>query len=104
MLFRSDETLLGKVGVFTGGNVAHQIIPKRVGAVFIGKHKWINDVADALTHLCAAEIPPAVNEQLGHLIIRESDGVQHDEPVDAVGRNKDVFADNLQRRPFVAES
>ena len=83
---------------------AYQIIAQRFGAVFIGEHKGIDDVPCALTHLCAPEIPPAVDEQLRHLIVGKSDRVQHDQPVNAVRRNENVLADNLQRRPIDRES
>ena len=59
---------------------------------------------DALAHLGAAEIPPTVDEQLRHLIVRKTDRVQHDQPVDAVRGNENVFADDLERRPFITES
>ena len=44
-----------------------------------------------------------MHEQLRHLFIWETDRVQHDQPVNAVRRNKNVFPDDLQRRPFVSE-
>ena len=87
-----------------GGDVAHQIVAQRVCAVFTDEDKWVDNIAGALAHLRAAQIPPAVNEQLRHLVVRESDRVQHDEPVNAVRRNENVFTDNLQCRPFVPES
>ena len=65
--------------------------------------KGIDDVACALAHLCAAEIPPAVHEQLRHLIVGKSDRVQHDQPVNAVRRNENVLADNLQRSATIAK-
>src|SRR6266446_6053805 len=99
-----NETCLGEIGILAGGDIAHQIIPKRVGAVFLNQYKWINNVAGAFAHLRPAKIPPAVNEQLRHLIVGKSDRMQHDEPVDAVRWNEYVFADDLERRPFVAES
>ena len=60
---------------------------------------------DALAHLCAAEVPPAVHEQLRHLVVGKSDRVEHDQPVNAVSGNENVFADDLERvlRPTVAE-
>ena len=81
----------------------HQVITHRFGAVFFNEHERINNIASALAHLCAAEIPPAVDEQLRHLIVRKSDRVQHDQPVNAVRWNENVFADDLQRRPTVAK-
>ena len=93
-----------EIGILTGRNANHQIIAQRFGAVFICEHEWIDDVPSALAHFCAAEIPPPVYQQLRHLVIRKSDRVQHDEPVDAVRRNENVFPDDLQRGPFVAES
>ena len=97
------KSLLRKISILTSCNRRHQIIADRVGTVFLDEHKWIDDVADALAHFCAAEIPPAVDEQLRHLIVRKSDRVQHDQPVNAVRGNENVFADDLQRRPFIAE-
>ena len=63
----------------------------------------IDDVARTLAHLRAGDIPPAVHEQRRHLLIGKSEGMQHDWPVNAVGWNHDVFADDVQRRPFVAK-
>jgi hypothetical protein len=36
--------------------------------------------------------------------IGKTDRVQHDEPVDAVRWDENVFADDLQRRPSIKES
>ena len=44
-----------------------------------------------------------MHEQLRHLIVGKSDRVQHDQPVNSVRRDKNVFADNLQCRPAVTE-
>ena len=90
-----NQTFLGKIRVFTSRDIAHQIITNCVGTVFIREHKRIDDVARAFAHLCATEIPPAVHEQLRHLVVGESDRMQHDQPVDAVRGNEDVFADDL---------
>ena len=51
-----------KSASLAGRNLAHQIIPKRFGAVFIDQRERIDDVPCALTHLCSAEIPPAVHQ------------------------------------------
>src|SRR5206468_5934127 len=79
--------------------------PQRFSPVFFDQNKRIDDVPYALTHFCATEVPPTVDEQLRHLILWESDRMQHDEPVDAVRWYENVFADDLQRvlRPTVAE-
>ena len=45
-----------------------------------------------------------MNEQLRHLFVEKADCVQHDEPVNPMRRNENVFSDDLQSRPFVAES
>ena len=50
---------------------------------------------DTFAHFRAADIPPAVHEQLRHLIVGKSDRVQHDQPVNAVRWNENVFADDL---------
>ena len=44
-----------------------------------------------------------MDEQLRHLIVRKTNRMQHDQPINAVRRDENVFADNLQRRPFIAE-
>ena len=94
-----DESLLAEIRVVAGGDVAHQIIAQRFGAVFVGEHIGIDDVADALAHLRAADVPPAVDEQLRHFFVGKAQRLQHDRPVDAVRGNEDVFADDVQRRP-----
>ena len=99
-----NKTLLREICVLTGDDVAHQIVTECVDTVFVCKHKWINNVPCAFAHLRAAEVQPAVNQQLRHLVIWKTDRVQHDEPVNAVRRDENVFADDLKRRPFVAES
>ena len=55
---------------------------------------------DDLAHLGAAEIPPTVDKQFRHLLVRKTESVQHDQPVNAVRGNEDVFADDVQRRPL----
>ncbi len=44
-----------------------------------------------------------MDEKLWHLVVGKAEGVKHDRPVDAVGRDEDVFADDVQCGPFFAE-
>src|SRR5206468_9922298 len=98
-----DETFFGKIGILADGDFTHQIVAKRFCTVFISEHEWIDNVARAFAHLCATKIPPAVNQQLRNLVVRKSNRVQHDEPVNTVRRHENVFTDDLERRPFVTE-
>ena len=45
-----------------------------------------------------------MDEELRHLLVGETEGVKHDRPVDAVGGDEDVLADDVQvGGPFFAE-
>ena len=80
----AKDSPLRKVSIFPRRDISHQIITQRISTVFIDEHEGINDVPLAFAHLRAAKVPPAVNQQLRHLLIGKTDRVQHDEPVDAV--------------------
>src|SRR5437868_13566971 len=97
--------LFAEVSVLTGRDTNHQIIPQRVGAVLISKRKWIDNVTGALAHLSSRDVPPAMDKKLRHLLIRKSERVEHDQPVNSVGRNQNVFSDDLKSvlRPSVTE-
>src|SRR6266496_1797597 len=90
-----DESILRKVCIPSSHDVARQIITDCFGSVLICEHEGINNVSHAFAHLRAAQVPPAVNQQLGYLIIRKSDRMQHDEPVNAVRGDENVFPDDL---------
>ena len=57
----------------------------------------VDDVTGGLGHFFAADIPPAVDQQAGHLGVAKAHGVEHTEPVNAVGGDQDIFADDVHR-------
>ena len=59
----------------------------------------VDAISEAFAHLGTGNVPPAMDEQRGHLGIGEAEGAEHDHPVDAVGWDKDVLAYDMQGRP-----
>ena len=45
-----------------------------------------------------------MDEVFRHLLVRKTERVEHDRPVNAVRGAQDVFADNVQRGPFLRNS
>ena len=58
----------------------------------VSQNIGVYGVPKALAHLGSGDIPPSMDEQRGHLGIRESERLQHHRPVHAVGGNEDVLA------------
>src|SRR5207248_7715878 len=75
---KSNQPALVKVGIVPHCDTSHQIIAQRVCVVFICEREWIDNVASTFAHLRATKIPPAVHEKLRDLVVRKSDGMQHD--------------------------
>lgn len=90
-----EDALVVEVGVVASGDVAHEVVAQAVGSELIGEGVWVDDVAEALAHFGAFDVPPAVDDESGHLFVGETEGVEHGHPVDGVGRNEDVFADDF---------
>ena len=90
-----EESLLAEVGIAPHHGVAHQVVAERRGAVGLGEQRRIDDVAGALTDLLAAQTPESVHQEMRHRLVGESHRVQHAGPVDAVGRDQDVLADDV---------
>ena len=90
-----EDALVVEVGVVASGDVTHEVVAQAVGSEFIGEGVWVDDVAEALAHFCAFDVPPAVDDESGHLFVGETKSVEHGHPVDGVGRNEDVFADDF---------
>ena len=88
----ADEGLLAEVGVEAEGHLAQEEVAEGVVAVLVRELKGLDDVADRLGHLPAAERPVAVDVQAP--VERDPGRVEHGGPVDAV-RLEDVLADQV---------
>ena len=93
------EALDAEIGVASSRDVAEKVIPQRGLSIAAHEDIGIDNIPETLAHLSAGNVPPTVNEQRGHLGIGEAEGVEHDHPVNAVRRDEDVLADDLQGWP-----
>ena len=89
------KPFLAEVGVIAGGHVAHEVIAQPFWREDVGGVVWIHHVSEAFAHLLAFDVPPAVHDELRHLLIAEAERMKHDRPVDGVRGNEDVFADDM---------
>ena len=98
-----DERLLGEVGVEAERHLAQDEVAEGVVAVLVGERERLDDVAERLRHLAAAERPVAVDvEAAGRAAMPGR--LQHARPVDRV-RLQDVLADQvLDVRPELREA
>ena len=101
---RHQDALIAEIRVLPGGDVLHQVEAQAVGREGVGQHVRIDHIAQALADLAAAQVPPAMDDQLRDLFILEAHRMQHRGPVDRVRRAQDVLANHVRvRRPQALE-
>ena len=93
------QPFVRKIRVAAGRDVAQEVVARGGAAVAVHEFGGIDNVAEALAHFGAGDVPPAVNEECGHFLVSEAERVEHDEPVNAVRRSKDVFSDDMHGGP-----
>ena len=96
---KHDQTLDIEVGVLAGMDVAHEVVSQRIASERIGQLDGIDDVAEGFRHFFPASVPPAVDQDVGHPVIGETERMQHRKPIDAMRGNKDVLADDVHGSP-----
>ncbi len=87
------EALVGELGVLAQDHLAQQVVAQRVGAEFLDIGRGVDERAGVGLADLARLQPPAVDEQVARQF--EVQGHEHDGPVDAVGGDEDVLADDL---------
>ena len=86
------------VRILAGDDVAHQVVADCLHAEFLSQLVGVHDVTGRFGHLRSAEaVPEAVDQQPRHPGVREADGMQHAQPVNAVRWDQDVLADDMHR-------
>ena len=91
-----DEAVDVVFGIAAGGDVADEVVAEGFDGEFVREGIGIDDVAGGFGDFCAAEaVPEAVDEEARHLCVGEAHGVEHAEPVDAMGGDEDVLADEV---------
>jgi hypothetical protein len=96
--------LVGEIHILADNTVPHEIIAKRFGAEGIGERIWVTNVAQRFAHLIAIDEDVTMDKKRRHVIIVKAHRLEHCQPVDAMRRDEDIFADNVQSRPTLAKS
>lgn len=91
-----DEAFDVEVAVLAGADVAAEVVAEGFGSELVGEFVGVDDVAEGFRHFIAADVPESVDEDGGHVARFEAHGVKHAGPVDGVGGDEDVFADDLE--------
>ena len=90
-----DKPLLAEIGVVSRGGITHQIVAERGHPVGCCEFGGIDHISRALADFLPTQAPETMNQQLRHLIIGKSHGVQHTGPVNSMGGNEDILADHM---------
>ena len=98
-----NQPFVAEVGIASGGDVAQEVVSESCTTILLRESGGVHDIAEALAHLRAGDIPPSMNEEGGDLFVGESQRMEHDRPVDAVWGNEDVFSDHVNGWPLGLE-
>ena len=91
-----DEAVEVEIAIAPGANVAAEVVAQGIDTKFVGKFVGIDNVTERLGHFIAFDVPESVDQEGGHVGCFEAHRVKHTGPVDGVGRDEDVFADDLK--------